>query len=144
MSAPAWLACGFAVLALALAAAESQRSVWDGVYTEKQAARGRVLYDQHCSECHGDDLEGDAEAPALAGGDFLWKWNGVALEHLFQRTYRDMPLYKAGSLSRQACVDILAYVLRVNQLPVGKSELPHDESILRQIRLEPARTSTAR
>ena len=34
------------------------KTVWDGVYTEAQAARGRSAYQQHCAECHGGSLEG--------------------------------------------------------------------------------------
>jgi len=30
-------------------------------------AEGRVLYREHCAECHGDDGQGDTGAPALAG-----------------------------------------------------------------------------
>src|SRR5262245_33554232 len=44
---------------LALAyAQEAQRSVWDGVYNEEQSQRGRALFLDQCSNCHGRDLEG--------------------------------------------------------------------------------------
>ncbi|MGD1098096.1 MAG: hypothetical protein ABSB35_39670 [Bryobacteraceae bacterium] len=34
----------------------AQRTVWDGVYADKQADTGAPLYDEHCSRCHGDRL----------------------------------------------------------------------------------------
>ncbi len=123
--------------ALAAFAEEKVRSIWDGVYTEQQAERGRIQYDAKCAECHGDDLEGDVvEAPALCGGEFLWKFNGATLDHVFRRVHRDMPLTRAGTLSKEASADIVAYMLKASDLPAGKSELPHEESLLKQIRID--------
>jgi cytochrome c len=118
----------------------NQRSVWDGVYTEKQAQRGSDLYGPKCAGCHGDDLEGDiVEHPALAGGDFMWKWNGSTLAPLFQRIHRDMPINNAGSLTLDQSADLLAYILSMNQLPASQRELPSDPAALGQIRLEATR-----
>ena len=123
--------------ALAAFAQDKARSIWDGVYTERQADRGHVIYDAKCAECHGDDLEGDVvEAPALAGSEFLWKFNGVTIDHVFTRIHRDMPLTKSGTVSKEATAEIIAYMLRVSDLPAGKTELPNDESLLRQIRID--------
>ena len=36
---------------------QTTKSVWNGVYTSEQAARGTELYRGKCAECHGDDLE---------------------------------------------------------------------------------------
>jgi cytochrome c len=117
-----------------------QRSVWDGVYTEKQAQRGSDLYGPKCASCHGDDLEGDVvEHPALAGGDFMWKWNGSTLAPIFQRIHRDMPINNAGSLTRDQSVDLLAYILSMNQLPASQRELPSDPAALGEIRVEAAK-----
>src|SRR5688572_1604854 len=43
------------------AAADQSRpqTVWDGVFTEAQAARGQNEYKQACAACHKDDLLGD-------------------------------------------------------------------------------------
>ena len=40
------------------AAQEVPRTVWDGVFTETQAARGAVIYRQACRKCHYADLSG--------------------------------------------------------------------------------------
>lgn len=116
---------------------EKVRSVWDGVYTDEQAERGHIQYDARCAECHGDELEGDVvEAPALAGSEFLWKFNGSTLDHVFVRVHRDMPLTRSGTLSREISADLVAYMLKASDLPAGKSDLPHDEPSLKLIRID--------
>lgn len=47
------------------AAREGRKSVWAGVYTEKQVERGRRQHEQACASCHLDDMLGDSIAPAL-------------------------------------------------------------------------------
>jgi cytochrome c len=127
----------FCVVALA---EESALSIWDGVYTEEQAERGHVQYDAKCAECHGDDLEGDVvEAPALCGSEFLWKFNGATLDHIFQRVHRDMPLTNSGTLSKEVSADLVAYMLKASQIPAGKAELPHQEQLLKSIRIDAER-----
>src|SRR5580658_7763593 len=125
--------------AVAVLAQENVRSIWDGVYTEAQAKRGKLPYDRKCADCHGEELEGDAEAPALSGTEFLWKWNGVTLDQIFERIHRDMPLNDARTLSREVTADILAYILQVNTAPPGKTELSHDSPVLKQIRIDPSK-----
>jgi mono/diheme cytochrome c family protein len=115
----------------------ASRSVWDGVYTDQQAQRGETPYHDYCADCHGDDLEGDAEAPALSGAMFQTNWDGLPLGSLFQRIRRDMPLNKyVGALSPSVNADILAYILKVNRFPQGSAELSHAAEILNQIRFE--------
>lgn len=112
------------------------RSVWDGVYTQEQAARGLALYNKECSGCHGPSLSGGEEAPPLSGGGFLANWNGLTAGDLFERIRVSMPEGRPGTLSRQQNADILAYILAGNQFPSGKSELPRDTELLKQIRFE--------
>src|SRR4051794_24952218 len=57
----ALIGVGVGLLGGSHAAAQAARSVWDGVYTEAQAQRGKTLYVQRCGTCHGS---GD-QAPAL-------------------------------------------------------------------------------
>jgi len=129
----------------ALHAQNRQRSVWDGVYTEAQAKRGLPLYNQHCLDCHGDDLEGDAETPALKGGTFLTNWDGQKLGDLFTRIHRDMPLnFEAGKLSSAVVADLLAYILNINQFPPGPAELPHAVEVLNEIRFQAQRPAHTR
>jgi quinoprotein glucose dehydrogenase len=117
-------------------AQESTRSVWDGVYTDEQAGRGKSLYNEHCASCHADTLMGGEMSPPLVGGDFLSNWNGLTLGELFERIRTTMPQNKAGKLSREVNADITAYILSVNKFPAGKAELPHTVEFLKEIRID--------
>lgn len=119
-----------------MGAAQSQRSVWDGVFTADQAKRGQARYAELCASCHGDTLAGGESAPPLAGGEFLSNWNTLSVGELFDRTRSTMPQNKPGSLSREANAEILAYVLSANQFPAGKDALPQASEVLREIRIE--------
>ena len=112
------------------------RSVWDGVYTAEQSKHGEPLYGQHCASCHGTMLEGGEMAPALAGGAFNANWNGLSLGDLFERIRISMPQNSPGSLSRQQYVDILAVMLGAGEFPRGKTELPRETEVLKQIAFE--------
>jgi mono/diheme cytochrome c family protein len=118
-------------------AQDVKRSVWDGVYTVEQANRGLSQYNDHCLDCHGEDLEGDAETPPLRGGTFLTNWDGQRLGDLYLRIRRDMPLnFEAGKLSPAVNADLVAYILSINRFPPGAAELPHAAEVLNQIRIE--------
>jgi mono/diheme cytochrome c family protein len=110
------------------------RSVWDGVYTKEQAARGDQLYAVHCRECHGESLEGSGPAHALSGPVFASNWDGVSLGDMLDRTRTSMPLNKPGTLSRQQIADVLAFLLSANKMPSGEAELPRQAEVLNQIK----------
>jgi len=129
------LAICLACLWLEAAPPETARTIWDGVYTDEQAKRGRPLYDQHCSSCHGASLEGGESAPALAGGEFLSGWDGLTVGDLFERIRTTMPQNKPRSLSREVNADIIAFLFSANQLPAGKTELPSAAEVLKEIRI---------
>jgi S-disulfanyl-L-cysteine oxidoreductase SoxD len=118
------------------AQADTSRSVWDGVFTAEQSARGDKAYSQNCASCHGTSLTGGESAPPLAGGEFSSNWYGLTLGDLFDRIRTTMPADRPGKVSRDQCADILAYILSMNQFPAGQSELPGRSEILKQIRLE--------
>ena len=115
---------------------QSQRSVWDGVFSADQAKRGQARYRELCASCHGDTLEGGESAPPLAGGEFLSNWNTLSVGDLFDRTRSTMPQSKPGSLSREANAEIMAYLLSANQFPSGKEALPQSSEALKEIRIE--------
>ena len=116
--------------------AQTSRSVWDGVYTEEQSKRGKEIYSRECIRCHGPDLAGVDEAPALTGGAFLANWNDLTVGDLFERVRISMPPNKKGVLNRQQIVEVLSYVLSVNGFPTGKTELDQKTEQLKQIRIE--------
>lgn len=111
------------------------RSVWEGVYTEEQARRGEALYSRECAVCHGIDLTGADEVPALSGPAFLANWDGLTTGDLFERVRVSMPPNKQGRLNRQQIADILSHVLNINSFPTGKTELDPKAEMLKQIRI---------
>ena len=117
-------------------AAETTRSVWDGVYTEEQAKRGEETYKKECASCHGDTLVGGGGASPLTGGNFLSNWNGLTLGDLYDRIRKTMPQGSPGKLNRQQDADVLAYLLSFNKFPAGKTELQKQVEFLREIRFE--------
>lgn len=115
---------------------DGSRSVWDGVFTNEQSARGDKSYSQNCASCHGTSLTGGESAPPLTGGEFSSNWYGLTVGDLFERIRTSMPADRPGRLSREQNADILAYILSMNQFPAGNSELSAKTEILKQIRLE--------
>jgi cytochrome c len=123
------LACIVSIVSCALlhaAADQTKRTVWDGVYTEAQAERGRESYQQACVACHRDDLRGDNTAPSLVGESFLFLWGDMEVGELSTRIQKVMPPERPGSLSVQTYTDIVAFVLQKNGFPSGERELPAD------------------
>ena len=112
------------------------KSIWDGIYTEEQATRGKTLYASECSSCHGAELTGGEMAPGLAGGEFISGWDGLTVGDLFERIRISMPQNSPGSLSGQQNADILAFVFSVNKFPTGSADLPKEAGILKQIKFE--------
>lgn len=124
------------VLAAGLLAAQTSRSVWDGVYTSEQAGRGAEIYAQQCASCHGTALTGGESAPPLTGSEFFSNWNGLTVGDLFDRIRISMPADRPGKLTREQDADILAFILSMSQFPSGKAELEHQAEVLKQIRLD--------
>ena len=122
-------------LATAMVLAQEQ-SVWDGIYTDEQANRGKQLYSDACASCHGPELTGGEMAPPLVGGDFTADWNGLTVGDLFERIRISMPQNAPGSLTGAQNADILAFVLQANKFPSGMTELGKDAMRLKSIKFE--------
>ena len=124
------------VLQSAVHAQPPTKSVWDGVYTDEQANRGKALYSENCASCHGSELTGGEMAPPLSGGEFMAGWDGLTIGDLFERIRISMPQNAPGSLSGQQNSDILAFVFNANKFPAGQTELPKEAGILKTIKFE--------
>jgi mono/diheme cytochrome c family protein len=105
----------------------------DSVFTDEQATRGEDAYQQECAQCHLDDLLGDGIAPALIGAPFSFRWSELSVADMLVAIRTTMPQGAPASLSPQAYVDIVAYMLQVNDYPSGDVELPTAESELEAI-----------
>ena len=95
-------------------AGQDGRTVWDGVYTAGQAARGKVVYDTSCGACHLPDMSGSDEARPLAGERFMQDWREDTLHTLFVRIRNLMPFDEPATLSADAYLDSVAYILEFN------------------------------
>jgi mono/diheme cytochrome c family protein len=122
--------------AAALQAQGAGRSVWTGVFTSAQADRGKVLFTDNCAKCHGDNLQGEDQAPQLAGPGFMSNWNGETVGDLVDRIHTSMPADDPGKLSLASATDLAAFILSSNQLPAGTAELPRDQQLQAQIRID--------
>ena len=114
-----------------LAAAQKSatpRSTLTGVYSEQQAARGQDVYAGMCKSCH--------TAATHTGAAFEKSWEGHPLSELFGFISTRMPKNEPGSLAPEEYVDVLAYLLKLNQMPAGAAELPPDTVVLGAIRIE--------
>ncbi len=120
------LASGLGVASLQARSQDSRTTVWDGVYTADQAARGEAVYDRHCSSCHLADLGGSSEARPLAGDRFMEDWREDTLLTLFTRIRSLMPFEDPATLSDDAYLDTVAYILQFNGFPAGRRELTAD------------------
>lgn len=123
----------------AVTGAAAGKSVWDGVYTDAQSARGENVYLQYCANCHGPALEGGDMSPALTGGVFTSNWNDLTVGDLFERIRTTMPLDAPGALSRQQNADLIAFVLKANTWPPGAAEMPPELAALKEIRIQATR-----
>ncbi len=142
VAASAIAACGLMVRA-------GQEAVPAGVYTEAQAAKGKLTYENTCGKCHTYNLLGrrgeDGElppvsslstayqgfignpthVPAFAGKVFLSRWGQKTVAELiarFQVTASD-PFFQFQGMDDQAVVNITAYVLQVNGAKAGTQPL---------------------
>jgi len=105
------------LLSVAAIAGQAPRTVWDGVYSDAQAKRGRELYNSKCLSCHGPDLSGGEMAS--------------------ERIRVSMPLGAEGTLSRQQVSDIIAAIFAAGDYPAGANELPRESDVLKTIQITP-------
>lgn len=127
----------FAALSLVVSLGGAEKTVWDGVYTAAQAARGKANYTTYCSSCHMDDLSGGGsfgmeEARALRREGFL---EGRDLYSVFTFIESSMPADNPSTLADEAYLDILAYILQQNAFPAGTTELIPNADQLKNIRI---------
>ena len=99
-----------------------------GVYTKAQATRGRYVYLGACKNCH--------DAATHSGSVFAQWWKGKQLSELFQYIYERMPKNDPGTLGEEDVADVVAYLLQLNQMPVGKNEIYPSVDSLKKFRID--------
>lgn len=104
-------------------ATTQRRTVWDGVYTAAQAARGTTAFGQSCAGCHA--LAAQGKAPLV--GDAFWKsFAQKSVGDLLEFVSTYMPNGNPGSLTEPTYRDIVALMLKSNGFPAGAAELGPD------------------
>lgn len=116
-----------------IASGQGGRTMWDGIYGEAQAARGKKAYIDGCAACHQEGLQGADLAPPLKGDDFVLRWTGHTMFDMVNTIATTMPSDSPGSLKPQDAADIVAYILQVNRVAAGKDDLPWDAAALKAI-----------
>ena len=114
-------------------AVTSAKTVWQGVYTEEQAARGKSAYDKECASCHMEDLSGEDFAPALIADAFILRWQGGVLADLLTVVKVTMPQDRPSGLADETYTAIVAHLLKMNGYPSGQQELGTEQAELSEI-----------
>jgi mono/diheme cytochrome c family protein len=105
-----------------------QVSTMAGVFTTAQASRGEETYMTICVGCH--------PAGTYTGKTFIVSWGNRALSDLFSIIKNTMPKVDPGMLSPEETSQVIAYILKSNGVPAGKTELPSELAPLKNIRIE--------
>jgi quinoprotein glucose dehydrogenase len=127
-------ACVISAIAVPIAqGGTTARTVWDGVYSEAQATRGKAVSEVQCAFCHGSDLRGQGFAPGLIEDTFASRWQDGNLGELFTIVKGTMPQDKPASLTDDEYAAIVAYLLQANRYPPGKQDLRPDPAALKDV-----------
>ena len=98
----------------------AKKTVWDGAYTDAQAARASATFDGVCSRCHTFAPDGKG---ALTGDKF-WAFNSQkTVGELLTFVKTNMPNGNGGSLSVSTYNDLVALILKANGFPAGTDEV---------------------
>ena len=92
-------------------------------YSSVQASNGDTLYQQNCATCHLPDLQGSLEAPALNDTNFRSNWTNRDVNELLDLLRRTMPPQAPGSLDEAGYLQIVAFLLRANNIRESSIEL---------------------
>src|SRR5437762_13731798 len=95
--------------ALEPSAIAQNKTVWDGVYTEQQAARGATSFTASCSRCHSTSANDGEGMKSLAGDPFWKSFRESTVDHLLDYVSRNMPNGAGGSLSASVYADLVAF-----------------------------------
>jgi len=112
----------------------SGQSAAPGAFSAEQTNHGGAIFREKCGACHGNDLDGGQEAPALRGDAFWSEWDQQTARALYSRIISTMPPDGPGTLDPKDVIDIVAFVVHENGMPPGKAIQSADE--LNSIKLQ--------
>jgi S-disulfanyl-L-cysteine oxidoreductase SoxD len=108
--------------ALQVDAQTGEPRIWQGVYTDEQAARGKEVFTANCVRCHAQDLAG-VTGPALKGDRFYQTFGSEPIDRLFLKVRDTMPPNYGDTVTDQNKLDAVTYILQYNGFPSGPGEL---------------------
>ncbi|HZN38737.1 MAG TPA: c-type cytochrome [Planctomycetota bacterium] len=130
-------ACSFACVAFV--ACHSPKSTADASFKAasftEQVSHGQTLYGQHCAKCHGDAGEGTDDAPRVVdlkkgalptdppADRKARKGRFVTVANVADFVVKNMPPKKAGTLTTEQYLAILAFDLKANGIDLGQDKL---------------------
>ena len=95
-------------------------------YDATQAAGGQRVYQAVCARCHPPGSQ--------SGAAFRTAWNNRRVSDLQSILVNTMPQDKPGSLTDEQYLDVIAYMLKMNDVP-GGSALPADTAALHKLKI---------
>jgi mono/diheme cytochrome c family protein len=107
---------------------QGQKSVKAGVYTAAQSDRGQALFRSKCASCHAPNRFTDDLFYTSFAGKPMWE--------MFDVISDTMPEDNPGSMKPEEYVDVMAYLLKLNNFPTGNTELPVGKDALSAILME--------
>jgi mono/diheme cytochrome c family protein len=93
--------------------------------TARQLDVGEQWFRSACAECH---------VTSLGDSDFRYKWNGKSAYDLFELIRSTMPEHEPGSLTLPTYASIVAYLMKLNGMPVA-NVIPSDSAALANLKL---------
>jgi len=117
-----------AVTPLMAQAPAASKTVWDGVYTQEQAARGAISFSSNCTRCHAAEPNAGEEGKNLAGKAFWDSFRESTVDHLLDFVSKNMPNGAGGSLNANTYADLVAFILSRNDIPSGTAELTKESA----------------
>ncbi len=112
---------------------ETTRTLQDGVYTERQAARGQKTFARYCAGCH--------QPVQFTRNGLLGRHEGGTLLEAYNAIKATMPQDSPGKLKPKEYAVVFAYMFSLNDLPTGKEALEMEDSILQDILMTGLKTT---
>jgi mono/diheme cytochrome c family protein len=106
----------------------SAASLPAATYTVAQATRGQAIYTSTCARCHPP---GQQSGPAFATA-----WNQRRVSDLYSILTNTMPQDKPGTLTDEQYIDVIAYMLKMNDVPASSTALRADTAALHAVKID--------
>jgi cytochrome c len=103
------------------------------VYSKTEAERGKQVYAQLCSRCHGADMKGGLTAPGLIGAKFFDRWHDLRLADVVAYIQAGMPQEHEFYVPADSARPIVALMLRESGVPPGHEPMSTNVKIQHDI-----------